>query len=108
MKTYFDKRACDDPLEVGEQVLVLLPEDSSGAFAQWHGPFTILDKPSTLTYVISTPSRGRKARHFHRNLLNRFTSAVEILPITMVSEEDGPEQLELAMLEHTHETTRVP
>ena len=33
MKQWYDKSARDDP-----PVLVLLPEDSTGMKAQWHGP----------------------------------------------------------------------
>ena len=36
-KCWYDKKARDDPIAVGEEVLVLLPEDSTGVFAQWHG-----------------------------------------------------------------------
>ena len=65
MKQWYDKSAHDDPLEVGDPVLVLLPEDSTGMKAQWHGPYTVLEKPTPLSYRISTPSRGRKIRQFH-------------------------------------------
>lgn len=41
-----------DPISVGEDVMVLLPEDSAGIMAQWHGPYTVLEKPSPITSIV--------------------------------------------------------
>lgn len=41
MKMWYDKKARKDPLELGEEVMVLLLEDSIGVM-QWHGPHTTL------------------------------------------------------------------
>ena len=71
-KHWYDKKSREDPIAVGEDVLVLMPDDNSGLTAQWHGPFSVLEKPTPLTYIISTPSRGRRTRTFHRNMLKRF------------------------------------
>ena len=89
-KKWYDKKSRDDPLKIGEDVMVLLPEESAGAFARWHGPFTILERPTPLTYIISTPARGRKTRTFHRNLLKRFIKpAAEIMQVIVAEEETG-------------------
>lgn len=95
MKTYYDKNSREDPLEIGDEVLVLLPEESAGAMAQWHGPFTVLEKPTPLSYIISTPSRGRRTRRFHRNLLKRFVQPVEVNQVLVAEETDDVEQLDL-------------
>ena len=96
MKTYYDKKSRNDPLKIGDEVLVLLPEDSAGAMAQWHGPYVILEKPTPLTYIISTPSRGRKTRRFHRNLLKRFVQPADVMQVLVAEGEDDAEQLDLA------------
>ena len=61
-------KAREDPIDVGEEVLVLLPEDSTGVSAKWHGPYIVQEKPSALSYKIATPNRGRKTRQFHQAL----------------------------------------
>ena len=95
MKTYYDKHSREDPLQIGEEVLVLLPEESAGAMAQWHGPFTVLEKPTPLSYIISTPCRGKKTRRFHRNLLKRFIHPAEVMQVLIDEEGDDEEQLDL-------------
>ena len=98
-KRWYDKKAREDPIDVGEEVLVLLPEDSTGVSAKWHGPYIVQEKPSALSYKIATPNRGRKTRQFHRNLLKRYIPPVEVMQVMLAEEEeDEADQLELIHL----------
>ena len=78
--------------------MVLLPEDSTGLTAQWHGPFVVLEKPTPLTYVISTPQRGRKTRTFHRNLLKRFIPPTDILQVILADDEGQEDRNQLPLV----------
>ena len=53
-KNSFDKKSCKDPLEVGPEVL---PAGARGVSAAWEGPFTILAKPTPVTYQITAICR---------------------------------------------------
>lgn len=95
VKAWYDTGARDDPIAVGEEVLVLLPEDSTGLSAQWHGPYRVVDKPSPLSYKIATPDRGRRTRQFHRNhLLKRYVAPSHALLVVVADEgKDEDDQL---------------
>lgn len=95
-KRYYDQGAREDPIEVGEDVLVLMPAGPKGISASWEGPFRVLKKPSPLTYTISAPCRGKIGRTLHRNLLKRFITEVNsVAVVTADGDLDGEEQLEL-------------
>ena len=94
-KRWYDQKVRDDPIDVGEEVLVFLPEDST---AQWHSPYVVLERTSPLSYKLSTPDRGRKTRQFHHNLLKRYTPPADVM-VVMVADEE-PEEVDQLDLIH--------
>lgn len=88
-KTWYDRGARDDPLQVNEEVLVLLPEDSPKLSARWHGPYKIVERVSPLSYRIKIPNRRKQVRQFHRNMLKRWVAPADILTVVMAREEEG-------------------
>lgn len=66
-KTEFDKQATAKELEIGQQVLVRIPRESKGKRTEWKGPYTIMDRPSEVTYELNMRGNKRANRTFHRN-----------------------------------------
>ena len=93
-KTYYDKSARDDPLEPGDEVLVLHPAGPRGLSAQWMGPYLVEDAISPVSYKIGTP--GKKGAILHRNHLKRFVQDNHVNIVVLAEEdiEDG-QHLEL-------------
>jgi transposase InsO family protein len=72
-KFYFDKHAKDRKFKDGDQVLVLLPTNSSKLLMQWKGPYQIIKSNHRLNnYVIQL--EGGKTKTFHANLLKKYHS----------------------------------
>ena len=44
-KKYYDRKVKPRCLEVGEQVLILLPTDNNKLLMQWRGPYTVESQP---------------------------------------------------------------
>lgn len=86
-KLWYDKGARDDPLQVGDDVLVLLPENSPKLSAKWHGPYKIVERISPVSYQIRIPNR-RKIRQFHRNMLKRWVAPADVLTVVIADEEE--------------------
>lgn len=55
MKLRFDKKAVQRSLQVGDQVLVLLPVPGALLQAQFSGPYVVSKKLSETDYVVDTP-----------------------------------------------------
>uniref|UniRef100_A0A3Q3MQZ4 Gypsy retrotransposon integrase-like protein 1 n=1 Tax=Mastacembelus armatus TaxID=205130 RepID=A0A3Q3MQZ4_9TELE len=72
MKQRYDKTATYRQFDIGDQVLVLLPQPGSSLNARFSGPYTIEQKLSDTDYVIHTPDRRRQKRVCHVNMLKRY------------------------------------
>lgn len=79
-KRWYDKRAKDDPLEEGDQVLCLLPTGEGGLTSKWEGPCTVIKVLGPVTYLIDKPTAGKQGRKVHRNALKRFICQVTLSP----------------------------
>jgi hypothetical protein len=87
-KTWYDRGARDDPLQVGEQVLILLPEESPKLSAKWHGPFQIVEKVSPVSYRVKLPNRRKPIRQFHRNMIKCWVAQADVFTVVMAGEEE--------------------
>ena len=68
-KVYYDRKARERKLEVGQKVLVLLPSNTSKLLAQWKGPFEITDKIGDVNYMYKVRVKRNKETIFHVNML---------------------------------------
>ena len=101
-KVYYDKSARDDPLEEGDEVLVLHPAGPRGLAAQWMGPYLVVEAISPVSYRIGTP--GKKGAILHRNHLKRFMQSYHVSAVLLADGdiEDGDHlQLTLPVDSHT-------
>ena len=69
-KVYYDRKARDKKLKVGEEVLVLLPTTKNKLKVQWKGPFRIISQPHKYNYRVKMNS---KIKTFHANMLKRYS-----------------------------------
>ena len=74
-KTWYDHNACHRQLNIGDQVLVLLPTDSNKLLAQWQGPYPIIQQTGLVDYCVYMYDRRKRKRVFHINMLKKWYSA---------------------------------
>ncbi|KAK0055907.1 hypothetical protein Bpfe_014576, partial [Biomphalaria pfeifferi] len=66
---YYNRRAKERSLNVGDKVLLLLPKNTNKLQICWQGPFEVMKKISPTNYVIKV---GRKEKSYHVNLLKHY------------------------------------
>ena len=100
-KKWYDQKARDRHFEVGTQVLALIPDGQDKLSAQWHGPYTILEQVSPVSYRIETPERKKKTRQFHVNMLKKWTTPTNVMNVMVAqeAEDDDEGELQLYMLD---------
>jgi len=106
-KKAYDRRAKPRSLNVGDQVLVLLPKPQNRLKLEWFEPYTVTRKLTSVDYEVKTPGR-QSEKIYHVNLLKKWypaqpdtsTVCLEILggdcetegeveiPVTGMQEED--------------------
>ena len=67
-KSHFDKRAKPRSLNVGDEVLLMLPTDNNKLMMRWKGPYVIQDKVGVNDYRILI---GKNAHVFHVNMIKQ-------------------------------------
>ena len=68
-KNYYDRKARRRELNVGDQVLVLLPTDHNKLFMHWKGPFLVEEKIARNDYAVRVKG---KREIYHVNLLKKY------------------------------------
>lgn len=68
-QAYYDRKAKDRTLRVGQRVLLLLPTSNNKLLAQWKGPYEVVSKANKWNYVIDVDGSERK---FHINMLKLY------------------------------------
>ena len=58
-KRYYDRKAEERSLEVGDKVLLLRPTDSNKLIMQWKGPYQVEAKRSDNDYRINVEARAK-------------------------------------------------
>ena len=92
MQKRYNKGATPRTLEVGDQVLALLPAGSGKLDTQWHGPYVITAQVSPVTYQVDMPEKRKRHRTFHVNMLKQWNSPVaSVLAVCteQLEESDG-------------------
>jgi len=73
--THYNLRGNDKHFEVGEKVLMLMPDSTaSRAFSKCTGPATVVEVLSPYSYVVDVAGTRR---HFHANKSRKFHLRVE-------------------------------
>ena len=88
-KRWYDENARERQFEPGDQVLVLLPTETSKLLARWHGPYPVLRRISPVNYEVNTYDKKKHHRIFHVNMLRKWhaPSAVNLLAEDVTEDE---------------------
>ena len=84
-KKYYDRTAKSRHLEVGEQVLILLPTDSNKLLMQWRGPNTIESRVGANDY---RNKMGSKTKMYHLNMLKKYIAREPEVQVVHTSNKD--------------------
>ena len=71
-KRWYDAHARTRSLEVGEQVLVLLPTSHDKLLAKWEGPYPITKKVGSVSYEVHMYDKRKPYRVLHINMLRKW------------------------------------
>ena len=74
-KCAYDRKAKPRSLNVGDQVLVLLPKPPNRLKLEWVGPYTVTRKLTSVNYEVETPGRRSERKIYHVNLLKKWYPA---------------------------------
>lgn len=99
-KMYYDRKARERKLQVGDQVLILLPTNNNKLLLQWKGPFPVVERKGSCDYRIDV---NGELKLFHSNMLKKYYSrpnvnCVDVTAAVVEEEEEEPEQLHLPSL----------
>ena len=95
------------PLEVGDEVLVLLPTNQNKLQLQWSGPYQITRRVTTVDYEVKRPGRRQEKKIYHVNLLKKWNSSSSsnaLVAIAAGEDEHDLEELETEYLLETSST----
>ena len=73
-KRWYDRKAVERSFENGDQVLVLLPSDTSKLLARWQGPYKVLRRVGKVDYLVDMHDTRKRKRILHVNMLQRWYS----------------------------------
>ena len=82
----YNLRARDKEFEVGDMVLVLMPDSTNKVVARWQGPGTVTAKLSPYSYRISLDTGA--VRTLHANDLRRFIPRVNSVGVIFEDDTD--------------------
>ena len=82
----YDRKAKPRCLEVGEQVLILLPTDSNKLLMQWRGPYIVESRVGASDYRIKI---GSKTKTYHLNMLKKYIAREPEVDVVHTSNKDG-------------------
>lgn len=92
-KSYFDVRSQDRQFKPGDEVLVLLPSNSSKLLVAWKGPFKVLERRGKVDYLIDE-TRGPKL--YHANILKKYHRRARVNQVQVLDEISTLEETETA------------
>ena len=83
------------PLEVGDEVLVLLPTKENKLQLQWSGPYQITRRVTPVDYKVKRPGCRQEMKVYHANLLKKWHPSSSSSVLFAISTEDAEDTAEL-------------
>ena len=68
-KSYFDLKSQKRSFEIGDEVLLLLPDTNNKLLMSWRGPFKVLERRNNVDYLID---ENGKSKLYHVNILKKY------------------------------------
>ena len=87
-KTWYNRNAYHRQLDIGDQVLVLLPTDSNKLLAQWQGPYPIIQQTGPVDCCVDMYDRQKHKHVFHINMLKKWYSAEQPEGVNLAEQVD--------------------
>ncbi|XP_071499059.1 uncharacterized protein [Diadema antillarum] len=87
-KGYYDRKARPRKLNVGDDVLILLPTEHNKLLVKWRGPYKVAGVKFDYDYVVDVDG---VAKTYHINLLKRYYSRREEVPVASCFEVERVE-----------------
>ena len=87
-KKYYDRKAKSRCLEVGEQVLILLPTDSNTLLMQWRGPCTVESRVVANDYRIKMNKDGVQDKDVPREFVEEVFAREHEVDMVLTSNKD--------------------
>ena len=75
----------DRQFSVGDEVLILLPDENKKLLVSWKGPFPVLERKNRVNYIIN---ENGKAKLYHINLLKKYYRRA-IVGFSFLNDEAG-------------------
>ena len=94
-KTYFDLKSQSRSFKVGDEVLVLLPDNSNKLLMSWSGPHKVIQRKNKVDYVID---KNGYHKTYHINLLKKYFRRATANLAAMVDERP-PESLDFNVVQ---------
>lgn len=83
-KKYYDRKARNRSLQVGDKALILMPTDNNKLLLQWKGPFDVVKKVIRVDYQLNIQG---KVKTFHINLLKKYVERLQYETVNVVTDE---------------------
>ncbi|CAN7948382.1 unnamed protein product, partial [Ixodes hexagonus] len=71
-KQWYDEKSRKREFQRGDKVLVLLPSSEKKLYAEWGGPFVVLEKLSPVDYLVDVGGKRKKEERYHVNVLKKY------------------------------------
>ena len=84
-KKHYDKEAKPRHLEVGNQVLILLPTERNKLLMQWRGPYIVESRVGANDYRIKI---GSKTKTYHLNMLKKYIARKPEVDVVLTSNKE--------------------
>ena len=76
-KRNYDRGTRERGINVGDEVLVLLPDPQNRLKLGWVGPFDVTKQVSKVDYEVATPGKRDTRKVYHVNMLKKWHQPVE-------------------------------
>jgi len=82
---YFNRRSSCKKFEVGDQVILLIPDSSNKLYARWTGPGEVIERSSQYSYKVKLSDGS--IRHVHVNKMRKYYPRSQTIGV--IFEEDS-------------------
>ena len=73
---YYNLRSRDKSFNIGDAVLILIPDSTSKTFSQWQGPAKVIAKKAPYTYVVELNGTQRQ---LHASMIRPYYTRISTL-----------------------------
>ena len=97
--SYFDLKAKNRKLEVGDEALILLPDCANKLLMSWKGPFKVIKRLTKVNYVLACDDSEKV---YHINLLKKYFRRATICNATVINENLSPDNVPVNLFYVAH------